>query len=64
MSNDSPFNPSGGFTKTRKSNKNTDLSELLYSKLTPQAVPFEEAVLGAAMIDKDAFAGRLRDRTK
>ncbi|HNA41314.1 MAG TPA: replicative DNA helicase [Saprospiraceae bacterium] len=56
MSNDSPFNPSGGFTKTRKSNKNTDLSELLYSKLTPQAVPFEEAVLGAAMIDKDAFA--------
>ena len=30
-------------------------SELIYGKVQPQAVPLEEAVLGAIMIDKDGF---------
>ncbi|MCZ2101355.1 MAG: replicative DNA helicase [Chitinophagales bacterium] len=30
-------------------------SDLLYGKVQPQAVPLEEAVLGAIMIDKDGF---------
>lgn len=29
--------------------------DLLYGKVQPQAIPLEEAVLGAIMIDKDAF---------
>lgn len=30
-------------------------SELLYGRIQPQAIPLEEAVLGAIMIDKDGF---------
>ena len=30
-------------------------SELIYGRLQPQAIPLEEAVLGAIMIDKDGF---------
>ncbi len=33
----------------------TDFSALQYGRLQPQAVPLEEAVLGAIMIDKNAF---------
>ncbi|MBP6540648.1 MAG: hypothetical protein KA234_09990, partial [Saprospiraceae bacterium] len=29
--------------------------ELLYGRVQPQAIPLEEAVLGAIMIDKDGF---------
>lgn len=33
----------------------SDLSNLVYGKLQPQAIPLEEVVLGALMIDKDAL---------
>jgi replicative DNA helicase len=33
----------------------TDLSALVFGKVQPQALDFEEAVLGALMLDKDAF---------
>lgn len=37
-----------------KKNSN-DLSSLVYGKVPPQAIPLEEAVLGALMLDKDAL---------
>lgn len=33
-----------------------DLSNFVFGKVQPQALPLEEAVLGAAMLDKNAFA--------
>ncbi len=36
--------------------KTGDLSDYVFAKLPPQAVPLEEAVLGAAMLEKDAFS--------
>ncbi|MEO7174828.1 MAG: replicative DNA helicase [Saprospiraceae bacterium] len=33
----------------------TDLSSLLYGKIQPQAIPLEEAVLGAMLLDKNAL---------
>lgn len=38
-------------------NKKTgnDLTNMVYGKLPPQAIPMEEAVLGALMLDKDAL---------
>ncbi|MBX2814787.1 MAG: replicative DNA helicase [Saprospiraceae bacterium] len=33
----------------------TDVSNLVYGKLQPQAIPLEEAVLGAIMLDKNAL---------
>lgn len=33
-----------------------DASVMTYGRIQPQAVPLEEAVLGAIMIDKDALA--------
>ncbi len=36
--------------------KNSDLLDYGYAKVPPQAVPLEEAVLGAAMLEKDAFS--------
>lgn len=33
-----------------------DTNELIYGRVQPQALPLEEAVLGAIMLDKDAFA--------
>ncbi len=33
----------------------TDLSSLMYGKIQPQAIPLEEAVLGAIMLDKNAL---------
>jgi replicative DNA helicase len=51
---------SGGQNDSSKTNnkakKNTnDLSSLVYGKVPPQAIPLEEAVLGALMLDKDAL---------
>ncbi|WP_373553518.1 replicative DNA helicase [Haliscomenobacter sp.] len=43
--------------KTRS--KNEDLSTFVYGKVPPQAIPLEEAVLGALMIDKDALTAVL-----
>ncbi|MEE9438100.1 MAG: replicative DNA helicase [Saprospiraceae bacterium] len=36
-------------------NKNSESNELIYGKVQPQAIPLEEAVLGAIMLDKDAL---------
>lgn len=36
--------------------QNGDLSNFVFGKVPPQALPLEEAVLGALMIDKDAIA--------
>jgi replicative DNA helicase len=36
--------------------KNGDLSDYVFAKVPPQAIPLEEAVLGAAMLEKDAFS--------
>lgn len=46
----------GTSLKSRASNKTGDLSDLVFGKVTPQAIPLEEAVLGAIMLDKNAFA--------
>jgi len=35
--------------------KDGDANELIYGRVQPQAIPLEEAVLGAIMLDKDAF---------
>lgn len=37
-------------------NKTEDISNLIYGKIPPQARELEEAVLGAILIEKDAFA--------
>ena len=34
---------------------NTNVNELVYGKVQPQAIPLEEAVIGAIMLDKDAL---------
>jgi len=38
-----------------KSSRNEDLSNFVFGKVQPQAVPLEEAVLGALMLDKEAL---------
>ncbi len=46
-----------GLRNLRSVNKATeDSTPAMYGKLPPQAVPLEEAILGAIMLDKDAFA--------
>lgn len=40
---------------SNKLSYNKGEADLLYGKVQPQAIPLEEAVLGAIMIDKDAF---------
>lgn len=39
-----------------KTERNDDLSQLMYGRVMPQATELEEAVLGAAMLDKGAFS--------
>ena len=41
--------------KTGRRNNNGELSDFVFGKVPPQAVPLEEAVLGALMLDKDAL---------
>ncbi len=36
--------------------RNSELSEFVFGKVQPQAIPLEETVLGALMLDRDAFA--------
>ena len=36
-------------------NKTEDISSMIYSKIPPQARELEEAVIGALLIDKDAY---------
>ena len=35
---------------------NNELSDYVFGKVQPQALPLEEAVLGALMLDKDALS--------
>lgn len=48
-----------GLTGRKPRGKNEDLSTFVYGKVPPQAIPLEEAVLGALMIDKDALTAVL-----
>jgi replicative DNA helicase len=45
-----------GSGKGRSRKRNEDLSNFVFGKVQPQAVPLEEAVLGALMLDKEALA--------
>lgn len=38
-----------------RGNNNNELSDFVFGKVPPQAIPLEEAVLGALMLDKDAL---------
>lgn len=42
--------------KGKSKQRNEDLSNYVFGKVQPQAIPLEEAVLGALMLDKDALA--------
>lgn len=42
--------------RLRSTQREGDFSELVFGKIPPQAIPLEEAVLGAVMIEKDAFS--------
>ena len=42
--------------RMRNSQRDGDFSELVFGKIPPQAIPLEEAVLGAVMIEKEAFS--------
>ncbi|MCC7246416.1 MAG: replicative DNA helicase, partial [Saprospiraceae bacterium] len=44
-----------GNRKTRSQSANDNMSNLLFGKVQPQAVPLEEAVLGALMLDREAL---------
>ncbi len=41
--------------RTRNLKPSNELSDFVFGKLPPQAIPLEEAVLGALMLDKDAL---------
>jgi replicative DNA helicase len=43
-------------SKLRQQKKEGDLSSYVFGKVQPQAIPLEEAVLGALMLDKDSIA--------
>jgi replicative DNA helicase len=42
--------------RSRGTKRNEDLSNYIFGKVQPQALPLEEAVLGALMLDKEALA--------
>lgn len=48
-----PFNIEKGEFRSKK--KGTEIPSHLYGKVQPQALPLEEAILGAIMLDKDAL---------
>jgi replicative DNA helicase len=50
--------PEGGKKNLSQSGRNhrEDLSSFVFGKVPPQAIPLEEAVLGALMLDKDAIS--------
>ena len=41
---------------SNRRNRTEDLSSFVFGKVPPQAIPLEEAVLGAIMLDKDALS--------
>ncbi len=53
MSEQNPIKPVGGKLKSFK--QDADINKLVYGRVPPQAIPLEEAVLGAIMLDKDAL---------
>ena len=55
FSNSSKTGSKPGFSSKRAYNSKTPSIEQVFSKLPPQAVDVEEAVLGALMIEKDAL---------
>jgi len=44
-----------GSLRSRSTKRNEDLSSFVFGKVQPQAIPLEEAVLGALMLDKEAL---------
>jgi replicative DNA helicase len=50
---DYPVKAIGAYRNTKK--KGSDLSNYVFGKVQPQALPLEEAILGAIMLDKDAL---------
>ncbi|MEY3051256.1 MAG: primary replicative helicase [Bacteroidota bacterium] len=44
-----------GDSKTRMRRKDGELSDYVFGKVPPQAIPLEEAVLGAMMLERDAL---------
>ena len=48
-----------GNKNLKKVKSDSDLSSLVYGKVQPQAIPLEQAVLGAIMIDRDALTSVL-----
>jgi len=50
-----PFKTNTGVRNTTKK-RGEDLSNYVFGKVQPQAVPLEEAVLGALMLDKEALS--------
>jgi replicative DNA helicase len=47
--------PQGGSRNKRSNTGNDNLSNYVFGKVQPQAVPLEEAVLGALMLDREAL---------
>ncbi len=58
-SKDPSIKKNAGFTGRKPRPKGEDLSSFVFGKVPPQAIPLEEAVLGALMIDKDALTSVL-----
>lgn len=54
-SGNASFNQSNDRRKQRPSNGQDNLSNYVFGKVQPQAIPLEEAVLGALMLDRDAL---------
>ncbi|MCC7466772.1 MAG: replicative DNA helicase [Saprospiraceae bacterium] len=55
-SNFSKGNPQGGQDRRRRNPSNQEgLSNFVFGKVQPQAIPLEEAVLGALMLDREAL---------
>lgn len=48
-------NPSGNLRNRRNTTGNDGLSTYVFGKVQPQAIPLEEAVLGALMLDREAL---------
>ncbi len=56
MAEPNTYSPSTSGTRLKPIRTDSDLSNLVYGKVQPQATQIEEVVLGALMLDKDAMA--------
>lgn len=54
-SGNTSFNQSADRRRQRPTSGNDNLSNYVFGKVQPQAIPLEEAVLGALMLDRDAL---------